>query len=118
MCSAVFSKRLQELQWLDRILFKMLQAQSVIFSDGFSEKNPCPDKEMTLLDVLHICPELMSSDGKTLTANYVLSVDDIFLSVDYEPLLEGIKACDLSEVIVCTYGAVNNATKDWMGSWN
>jgi hypothetical protein len=41
MCSAVFSKRLQELQWLDRILFKMLQAQSVIFSDGFSEKNPC-----------------------------------------------------------------------------
>ena len=75
-----------------------------------------PDKEMTLLDVLHICPELMSSDGKTLTANYVLSVDDIFLSVDYESLLEGIKACDLSEVIVCTYGAVNNATDGVSGS--
>ena len=39
-----------------------------------------PDPEMTLLDVLHICPELMSSDGKTITADYVLSVDDIFLS--------------------------------------
>ena len=25
-----------------------------------------PDTEMTLLDVLHICPELMSNDGKTL----------------------------------------------------
>ena len=75
-----------------------------------------PDKEMTLLDVLHICPELMSRDGKTLTADYVLSVDDIFLSVDYEPLLEGIKACDLSEVTVCTYGAVNNATDGVSGS--
>ena len=69
-----------------------------------------PDAEMSLLDLLHICPELMSSDGKTLTADYLLSVDDIMLSVDYEPLLEGIKACDLSEVTVCTYGPVNN----WM----
>ena len=48
-----------------------------------------PDAEMTLLDVLHFCPELMSSDGKTMTANYLLSVDDIMLSVDYEPLLSG-----------------------------
>lgn len=75
-----------------------------------------PDPEMTLLDVLHICPELMSSDGKTLTADYVLSVDDIFLNIDYEPLLEGIKACDLSEVTVCTYGAVNNASDGITGS--
>ena len=75
-----------------------------------------PDKDMTLLDVLHICPELMSSDGKTLTADYLLSVDDIFLSIDYEPLLEGIKASELSEVIVCTYGAVNNATDGITGS--
>lgn len=75
-----------------------------------------PDAEMTLLDVLHICPELMSSDGKTLTANYLLSVDDIMLSVDYELLLEGIKACDLSEVTVCTYGAVNNAMDGITGS--
>jgi len=75
-----------------------------------------PDTEMTLLDVLHICPELMSSDGKTLTANYLLSVDDIVLSVDYGPLLEGIKACDLSEVTVCTYGAVINAMDGTTGS--
>ena len=75
-----------------------------------------PDTEMTLLDVLHICPELMSSDGKTLTADYLLSVDDIMLSVNYEPLLEGIKACDLSEVTVCTYGAVNNAMDGTTGS--
>ena len=75
-----------------------------------------PDTEMTLLDVLHFCPELMSSDGKTMTANYLLSVDDIMLSVDYEPLLSGIKACDLSEVTVCTYGAVNNAMDGTTGT--
>ena len=75
-----------------------------------------PDAEMSLLDLLHICPELMSSDGKALTADYLLSVDDIMLSVDYEPLLVGIKACDLSEVTVCTYGAVNNAMDGTTGS--
>lgn len=75
-----------------------------------------PDPEMTLLDVLHLCPELMSGDGKSLTANYLLSVDDIFLSIDYGPLLENIRACDLSEVIVCTYGAVNNATDGTTGT--
>ena len=75
-----------------------------------------PDSEMTLMDVLHMCPELISDDGKKLTANYVLSVDDIMLSVDFEPMLEGIKACDLHQVIVCTYGAVNNATDGTSGS--
>ena len=75
-----------------------------------------PDSEMTLLDVLHICPELMSSDGKTLSDDYLLSVDDIVLSNDYEPLLDGIKACDLSEVIVCTYGSVNNAMDGTTGT--
>ena len=75
-----------------------------------------PDAEMTLLDVLYICPELMSSDGKSLTADYLLSVDDIVLSVDYEPLLEGIKACDLSQVTVCTYSTVNNASDGTTGT--
>ena len=75
-----------------------------------------PDREQTLLDVLHICPELMSSDAKSLTADYLLSVNDIMLGVDYEPLLEGIKASDLSEVVVCTYGAVNNAMDGTTGS--
>ena len=75
-----------------------------------------PDSEMTLLDVLHSCPELMSNDGKTLSDNYLLSVDDIALSVDYEPLLDGIKACELSEVTVCTYGSVNNAMDGTTGT--
>jgi hypothetical protein len=75
-----------------------------------------PDSEMTLLDVLHICPEFFSTDGKDITTDYLLSVDDIMLGVDYKPLLEGIKACDLSEVIVCSYGAINNAMDGHTGS--
>ena len=75
-----------------------------------------PDSEMTLMDVLHMCPELMSNDGKSITAEYLLSVDDIMLSIDYEPLLENIKACELSQVIVCTYGSVDNAMDGVTGS--
>ena len=75
-----------------------------------------PDSEMTLLDVLHLCPEFFSTDGKDITADYLLSVDDIVLSVDYKSLLEGIKACELSEVIVCSYGAINNAMDGHTGS--
>ena len=75
-----------------------------------------PDSEMTLLDVLHLCPEFFSTDGKDITADYLLSVDDIVLSVDYKPLLEGIRACELSEVIVCSYGAINNAMDGHTGS--
>lgn len=75
-----------------------------------------PDSEMSLLDVLHMCPELISSDGKTITSEYELSVDDMMLTVDYEPLLENIKACELSQVVVCTYGAVNNAMDGVTGS--
>ena len=75
-----------------------------------------PDSEMTLMDVLHMCPELMSNDGKSITAEYLLSVDDIMLSIDYEPLLENIKACELSQVIVCTYGSVDIAMDGTTGS--
>lgn len=75
-----------------------------------------PDSEMTLLDMLHLCPEFFSTDGKDITADYLLSVDDIVLSVDYKPLLEGIRACELSEVIVCSYGAINNAMDGHTGS--
>ena len=75
-----------------------------------------PDSEMTLLDVLHSCPELISKDGKNITAEYYLSVDDMVLNVDYEPLLENIKACELSQITVCTYGAINNAMDGTYGT--
>ena len=75
-----------------------------------------PDPEMSLLDVLHLCPEFISADGHDITGDYLLSVDDIMLSGDYRPLLENIKACDLSDIIVCNYGAVNNAMDGITGS--
>ena len=75
-----------------------------------------PDPEMSLLDVLHLCPEFISADGHDILDDYLLSVDDIMLSGDYRPLLENIKACDLSDIIVCNYGAVNNAMDGITGS--
>ena len=75
-----------------------------------------PDPEMSLLDVLHLCPEFISADGHDIIEDYLLSVDDIMLSGDYRPLLENIKACDLSDIIVCNYGAVNNAMDGITGS--
>ena len=83
-----------------------------------------PDSEMTLLDVLHICPEFFSTDGKDITADYLLSVDDIVLSVDYKSLLEGIKACEYSLrkaardwTANCPSAAVPMATEECMPTW-
>ena len=109
--STLLSCCLTPVQALEEDVIEHLGNKYVIHVDQLK-----PDTEMTLLDVLHICPELMSYDGRSLTADYLLSVDDIMLSVDYEPLLESIKACELSEVVVCTYGAVNNATDGVQGS--
>ena len=62
-----------------------------------------PDSEMTLLDVLHLCPELISYDGKNITNGYKLRINNTFLSVDWETALENIKASELKYVQICNY---------------
>ena len=49
-----------------------------------------PDAEMTLLDVLQICPEFMTTDGKSITADYVLTIDDISVGGNWEGCEPGI----------------------------
>lgn len=77
-----------------------------------------PDSEMTLLDVLYLCPEFISNDGKNITAEYAISVDDVTLSFYSLPLLQGIKACDLSVVTICNYGGVSIAAQGTVGTIN
>ena len=77
-----------------------------------------PDNEMTLLDVLYLCPEFISNDGKNITAEYAISVDDVVLAYYSLPLLEGIKACDLSMVTICNYGGVSIAAQGTVGTIN
>lgn len=62
-----------------------------------------PDSEMTLLDVLHLCPELISYDGKNITNGYRLRINNTALSVDLETVLENIKASELKYVQICNY---------------
>ena len=62
-----------------------------------------PDSEMTLLDVLHLCPELISYDGKNITNDYKLRINNTYLSVDWETALENIKASELKYVQICNW---------------
>ncbi len=65
-----------------------------------------PDKEMTLMDVLQTCPELLSPNGKRLAADYEIWVDNVTLPMDDETLLEAWKASEIEQVEVYLYSAV------------
>ena len=77
-----------------------------------------PDAEMTLLDVLQICPEFMTIDGKSITADYVLTIDDISVGGNWESLLQNIKAIELDEVHIYNYSTVANGDDGISGEIN
>ena len=59
-----------------------------------------PDKEMTLMDVLMICPEPVSINGKTLGTDFILAVNDIEVLVDNETFLQMTKASEVESLDV------------------
>ena len=61
-----------------------------------------PDKDMTLMDVLQACPELMSDNAKRITDYYELYIDDVPVMLDDEVALEALKASELSEIHIYT----------------
>lgn len=77
-----------------------------------------PDAEMTLLDVLQICPEFMTTDGKSITADYVLTIDDISVGGNWEGMLQNIKAVELDEVHIYNYSTVANGDDGISGEIN
>ena len=77
-----------------------------------------PDAEMSLLDVLQICPEFMTTDGKSITADYVLTIDDISIGVNWEGMLQNIKAVELDEVHIYNYSTVANGDDGISGEIN
>lgn len=77
-----------------------------------------PDTEMTLLDVLQICPEFMTIDGKSITADYVLTIDDISIGVNWEGMLQNIKAIELDEIHIYNYSTVANGDDGITGEIN
>ena len=77
-----------------------------------------PDAEMTLLDMLQICPEFMTIDGKSITADYVLTIDDISVGGNWESLLQNIKAIELDELHIYNYSTVANGDDGISGEIN
>ena len=57
-----------------------------------------PDKEMALMDVLLMCPELMSANGKRLSDDYEIRIDNVVLVMDDEMVLEALKADEISTI--------------------
>lgn len=77
-----------------------------------------PDAEMTLLDVLQICPEFITIDGKSITADYVLTIDDISVGGNWEGMLQHIKAVELEEIHIYNYSTVANGDDGISGEIN
>ena len=58
------------------------------------------DSEMTLSDVLLLCPELMPDNGRLLGRNFILNVDGMDLYFDIEDFLSMVKANEVETVNV------------------
>ena len=65
-----------------------------------------PDSEMTLMDVLNMCPEFVSANGGNLGANYVITVDEIDHYIDAESFFLYTKASEVSSVTVYNNASV------------
>lgn len=65
-----------------------------------------PDNEMTLMDVLHTCPEFFSTDGKTIGSQYSFRIDNIEILLDRETLLTHLKASEIEKIQICLHGTV------------
>ena len=65
-----------------------------------------PDKEMTLMDVLLTCQEMVSINGKFLAEYYDLRVDNISMVMDEETILHTLKASEISTIQICVFTSV------------
>lgn len=66
-----------------------------------------PDGEMTLLDLLLMCPQIISTDGKSFLETYSLSIEGVFVTTDTETLADKVKACELDRVEICCHISVS-----------
>ena len=67
------------------------------------------DSEMSLLDVLHTCPEFLSVNGKKIDQDYKLRVDNIDFVMDAETFFANVKACEIDHIQICSNTSVAKA---------
>ena len=77
-----------------------------------------PDSEMTLMDVLHACPELTFANGGTITDKYVIYIDYITHYLDPETFLLYTKASEVSQIAIYNFGCVTQASHGETGIIN
>ncbi len=61
-----------------------------------------PDSEMTLLDVLQLCPEMVTTNGRDLSGDVIIAEDGFDLYMDPETVLQYVKASEISSITIYT----------------
>jgi hypothetical protein len=74
-----------------------------------------PDSEMTLMDVLLVCPDFITTDGRNLVGKYELCVDNVAHNMDVETFFQNVKASELKEVHVYNFGSVSQGSNGLYG---
>ena len=75
-----------------------------------------PDKEMTLMDVLLTCPELLSDNGKRLSSDYEIRIDNVVLPLEDETILDAFKAIEISKIEIYLYTSVSTSGAGRLGT--
>ena len=74
-----------------------------------------PDSEMTLMDILLVCPDFITTDGRNIVGKYELCVDNIAHITDIETFTQNVKASELKEVHVYNFGSVSQGSNGQYG---
>ncbi len=66
-----------------------------------------PDSEMTLMDILQLCPEMVTLDGKDIAENFIICVDNMDFFLDHETFIEHVKASEINTITIYTNPSVS-----------
>ncbi|MCR5819233.1 MAG: hypothetical protein K6F89_09090 [Prevotella sp.] len=69
----------------------------------------------SLMDILMICPEFLSQDGKTILNNYGLFIDGLNINIDTEGFLYHTKARDITTITIFSASVVMNGDDELEG---
>lgn len=96
--------------WADKELIEHYGDHYVINVEALS-----PDSEMTLIDVLQLCPELTFGKDLLMNSNFVLLVEDIDLLLDHETFLNMVKAQEVETIDVYMNHSVSQTAGGYEG---
>ncbi len=72
----------------------------------------------SLMDIILMCPEFFTCDGRTIISDYCICIDGLDLQIDNESFLRNTKASDVSIVQINNHSAVSNGYEANEGEFN